>query len=107
MNQPQQTGQVPPGIPPQPKTPKPIGPIVGIVVIVIILIIGGFYLWGERLVKNGYPGNGQYQTENAAPEPQNAALEKQGTSDTASSIEADLKATDLDSLDSGFDSSAL
>ena len=68
---------------------KPFGPLVGIVIIVIILILGGLYFWGQRT------GDGVISDQDTVVE----ALETQSLSDEIVDIEADLDATDLESLD--------
>ena len=95
------------GMPSAPKTEKPLGPIVGIVVIILILIVGGLYLWGQRLVEQTglYPESSESLVPSAAsgPDAQTEALQSQGASDSASAIEADLNATDVDNLTGELD----
>ena len=105
MNQPP---QAPASMPAKPKSSQPIGPTVGIVIIVIILILGGLYLWGGKLLENGYQsGSDALYPAVETQDQQTANLETQGVSDSASDIEADLEVTDLDNLDAGLDDSAL
>ncbi len=66
----------------EPET-KSNGALLGSIIIVIILVIGGVYLWKVNLEK-------RMELENTAP------------ASDATSLEADLNSTDLDSLDSGI-----
>jgi len=79
------------------------GALVGTAVILILIIIGGFYLWTTKVP--------EVQEADQLPTIQSGGeteaiinqLETQGTSDEISDIEADLNATDLESLDSELD----
>jgi len=104
--------------PPTPKTPPPaqppaapdpekpensssLGPIVGAIIIVAILVLGGLYYWGADLAQNqNAPTPEEIMNE---PDPQLQSIETQSSSDTVTSIEADLEATNLESLDQELD----
>ena len=75
------------------------GPLVGIVIIIILLIIGGVYLWQSRTAPETIP-----QTSTSTDQVVEQ-LGQQSTSTDLADIEADVNATDLDSLDAEFDSS--
>lgn len=62
------------------------GPIVGTVIIIIIIVLGGLYFWGKKLAI-------------APVDEQTEELQDVSASDAVADIEADLDATDLDSLD--------
>jgi len=90
MNQqPQQTpmGSAPMGgMMREPQKKSSVGPIIGIVLVILIIVLGGLYFWGKRLADNG----------DTLPPLEEEPL---STSDEVSDIEADLDATDLESLD--------
>jgi hypothetical protein len=89
---------------------KSIGALIGSIIIVIILIIGGFYLWSTKvtpvveppMMENGMPvmdGTAQEQALNQ-PDPVVSQMAAVGASDETAAIDADLKATNLDGMDS-------
>lgn len=80
---------------PQMPTDKSVGPAIGIIIIIIIIVLGGLYFWGQRV--NNQPAL-QSQNENVTPGADINELQNQSSSDDVSSIEADLKATNFDSL---------
>jgi hypothetical protein len=96
---------------------KSVGALIGSVIIVIILIIGGFYLWSTKVepvvepaatqqgapVMNGAPLE-MTAEEQALNQPDLIAnqMAAVATSDEVTSIDADLKATNLDNLDDGL-----
>lgn len=107
-------GTIPsPVVTPQPEN-KSVGALIGSIIIVLILIIGGFYLWStkvapvsEPMMQNGMPvpGSGaeEMTVEEQAlnqPDPALSQMAAVNTSDDVSAIDADLKATDLDGIDS-------
>jgi uncharacterized protein HemX len=79
------------------KSHKSAGPIIGILVIIIIMVLGGLYFWGQRLDQQ------IQQTQEEVPQ-QSQTQDTQPTSDEVSSIEADLSATNFDTLGSEIDS---
>lgn len=77
-----------------------VGPLIGSIVIILIVIIGGLYFWGSLITSK----KAEIEEKNLL-EDQIKALEveqtaKQSTSTDVNSIEADLKTTNVDSLDS-------
>lgn len=99
----EQPNTSPMNTPIEPKKASSIGPIVGILIIVIILLVGGLYFWGEQRDKESAMEAARQeaaQIENA-PDSKVDRLNAQGSSDSASSIESDLSATDLNNLDEG------
>ena len=70
-----------------------IGPIIGAIIILAVIILGGLYFWSER------------GDDSAAPETEDAAvaelgvIKEQSSSDETNAIEADLKATQIETLD--------
>lgn len=72
---------------------KSMGPLIAVIIILALIIIGGLYFLKTRSSQNYIPTpTGDGITE---------SLNKQGTSDDLSSIEADLNATNLNNLDQG------
>ncbi len=91
---------------------KSVGALIGSIIIVIILIIGGFYLWNTRvapvdeMMENGMPvpgGMGEMTPEEQAlnqPDPVLSQMAGVSASDETADIDADLKTTNLDGIDS-------
>jgi hypothetical protein len=71
---------------------EPKGPVLGIIVIIILLVIGGIYIFMNE--SNSLPG------EMASTTPEAAALGPESTSTDPATIQAEVEATNLDSLDS-------
>lgn len=69
------------------------GPVVGIIVILVIIILGALYFWGQR-------GDGTNLTDE-----QLNVINTQNTTDDTASIEADLNATDIESVDAQINAS--
>ena len=85
---------------------KSMGPMLGIVIIVVLLVLGGFYFWGTQIKdKSQVQENAEVTAEDIANQEDTALenLNTQSTSDEIDDIEADLDATDLESLDSELD----
>ncbi|OHA88065.1 MAG: hypothetical protein A2653_02570 [Candidatus Zambryskibacteria bacterium RIFCSPHIGHO2_01_FULL_43_25] len=85
------------------------GPIIGIIIIIVVLVLGGLYFWGQKLSQESLLEDSSMTTETEAMiESRSAAatrqLRVQSASDDISYIEADLNATELESLGSEFDS---
>lgn len=83
-----------------------IGSIIGTIIIIALIILGGLYFWGKRLEESKATQDALMETtQNVAVEPittsQNEAMiiNSMTSSDDLNSIEADLKATNLDNLD--------
>ncbi|MEK7148156.1 MAG: hypothetical protein AAB758_02560 [Patescibacteria group bacterium] len=80
---------------PQPEHAGSVGTLVASIVILAILIVGALYLlWGSN--------SGSTDLESVDTSSLNA-VSTQSTSDASADIEADLNATDVDSVDSGLD----
>jgi uncharacterized protein HemX len=80
-----------------------VGPMIGSIIVILIILVGGLYFLGALISSK----KTEIQTEQVQQE-QAETLEveqtaKQSSSDDVSSIEADLKATDIDNLDKGID----
>lgn len=73
------------------KTENGVGALIGSVIIILIIIAGAFYLFSTIKEKR----NGIQNTSN----PTTEEIQTQNTSDEVTNIEADLEATDIDSLD--------
>ena len=77
--------------------PKSHGALIGSIIIVIILIIGAVYYYksAKMHMVEDQTRAAEFQ---AQADKDVAALKMQGSSDDVSSIEADLKATDVDNM---------
>jgi hypothetical protein len=74
-----------------------LGPIVGTIIILLVIILGGLYFWGERVKRmNTIPRDvsTEEQTDQDI-----ESITTQSSSDATADIEADLNATDVDSID--------
>lgn len=73
-----------------------MGPLIAVIIILALIIVGGLYFLKERSSQQPY-------IPPAAPAGDSVteSLNQQGSSDELNSIEADLNATNLDSLDQG------
>lgn len=102
-------------IPPQGEGTKSVGALIGSIIIVIILIVGGFYLWSTKvapvaepqMMEQGMPVMNGTEPEMTAeeqalnqPDPVLSQMATVGSTDDTASIDADLKATSLDGMDS-------
>lgn len=82
---------------------KPIGPIIGLIVILALILLGGIYFYSTSTYPALDENINTESTGDLEEEPvDNAAIESQSSSDDVTSIEADLEATNLDSLDGDF-----
>ena len=74
-----------------------IGPVIALIIILAVIVLGGLYFWGQRTSNNTTDiyGNPISTSTPAAA----------STSDTSAAINADLKATDLNSLDNQLNAS--
>lgn len=68
-----------------------IGPVIGTIIILAVIVLGGLYFWSQRAENQ------------AAVERTIQDIEKQSDSDATSAIEADLEATEIDSLDASLE----
>ena len=75
-----------------------MGSIIGTIIIIALIILGGLYFWGKRIEET--KSNQNAMTGEEAPMQVNeaTAIKSISTSDDISSIDADLKATNLDNL---------
>lgn len=93
-NQPQQPGFGENQIPP---VKKSVGPMVGLVIVIILIVLGGIYFWKEMEYKKNDVGYDQNTDEMYA-------IQNQNDSDEINTIEADLEATNIDTIDSEINS---
>ena len=71
------------------------GPIIATIIILAVIVLGALYFWSQRDAADGEVNiDATVET-----------IETQDESDETSSIEADLEATDVDSLDGEFNAS--
>lgn len=77
------------------KEKRSLGPLIAVIIILALIVVGGLYFLKERSSQNLYIP--ETQVEDSVVE----SLNQQGTSDNLDSIEADLKATDLENFDQG------
>lgn len=82
-----------------PTSSRSNGPLIAVIVILALIIVGGLYFLKERTMKSNYLPPTEEQTEQE--DGTTASLKQQSDSDDLNSIEADLKATDLDNFDQG------
>ncbi len=87
------------------KKPVHTGPVLAVLVILLLLVLGGLYLWGSTLKTEESPS--EQPIVNAEPETPRAIadqeiLETVSPSDDLGAIEADIESTNLDILDTEF-----
>ena len=79
-----------------------VGPMIGSIIIIILILVGGLYFLGSLVAVK----KTEIQTEQAIEEQQETAsvenTAKQSQDDSVTSIETDLKSTDIDNLDKSF-----
>ena len=78
-----------------------IGSIIATIIIIALIILGGLYFWGKHIEESKLKQNLVSGTSTTVePQIQNEAtvIESVSTGDDLGSIEADLKATNLDNL---------
>ena len=84
------------------KKDSTVGPMIGSIIVICIIIVGGLYFLGS-LISNK---KNEIQIEQSAEQQQEILkveeTAKQSNSDDVQSIEADLKATNIDNLDTGL-----
>ncbi len=88
-----------------------IGSIIGTIIIIAIIILGGLYFWGKRIdearMKEGLVSNDTEETSPVVDDNMEAnAIMSVTGSDDLNSIEADLKATNLDNLGAELNTTA-
>ncbi len=88
---------------PQPER-KSVGPAIGIIIIISVLILGGLYFWGQKLATSPTYETPSPSSQDVSPfiqgESQVEEVYTQSSSDDVTSIEADLEATQIDTLGS-------
>lgn len=76
---------------------KSKGPLIAVIVILFLIIIGGLYFLGQRMNKSyTAPTDTSLTTD-----PVTDSMNTQSDSDDVSSIQADLNATNINSIDQG------
>lgn len=84
------------------KKDSTVGPLVGSIIIILIITVGGLYFLGTLISTK----KNQIQAEQSITEQQETLkveeTAKQSESDDVKSIEADLKSTNIDNLDTGL-----
>lgn len=83
---------------PEPKKSGALGPIIGIIIIVILVVLAGFYFWGRSLEKTMDEG-ATSMTDDGVTMKESDIGTPLSTSDELDTIETDLNATVLESLD--------
>lgn len=87
-------GTTPPSPPLSPvPEKKSVGALIGSIIVILVILAGGIYMFLQR-------ERASDTVQNEDPEAQ--TLRTQGTSDDPADIEADLRATDFGSIDSGM-----
>jgi len=76
------------------------GPVIGLVVILAIIILGGLYFWSQRSGGEGSVADEAVITDEAV-----KAIDIQSKADDTASIETDLNATDIETIDSEINAS--
>ena len=111
MNTPPTPPQTPPQTPPPATPPTPpeptqemhdkgMGPLIGTGIILILIILGGLYIW------HSYLQSSSANREITLPlilGDDSAGLPPTSSSDSVNDIEADINATDLDTLEAQID----
>lgn len=82
----------------QTKQDSKVGPLVGSIIIILIFIIGGLYFWGSIITNRKLELETQAALQKQAETAEMERVAQQSSSDETNSIEADLKATNVDSL---------
>lgn len=94
-----QTPIMTPGLTPHEE--KSIGPAIGIIIIIVVIVLGGLYFWGQRLEMRSPATTENPPVENTQVSNSPAELQEiqsQSSADDTAAIEADLNATNVDSL---------
>ncbi len=97
--------------PPLHENKSSIGSIIGTIIVIAIIILGGLYFWGKRIdeakMKESLVSNDPVETVTTQDENIEAnAIMSVSDSDELNSIEAELKATNLDNLGAELDTTA-
>lgn len=86
-----------------------VGGIIGTIIIIALIILGGLYFWGKRIEESKANQNlvsDQSTTQTATTTDENADIENVNSSDDLNSIDADLKATNLDNMSTELNTQA-
>lgn len=75
-----------------------IGPVIALIIILAVIVLGGLYFWGQRTSNNTTDIYGN-------PISTSTPVSSESTSDTSAAINADLNATDLNSIDNQLNAS--
>jgi amino acid transporter len=79
-----------------------VGPMIGSIIVIITIVVGGLYFLGSFILnKKTEIKAGQIQQEQADTL-QVEQTAKQSASDDVKSIESDIKATNIDTIDKGL-----
>lgn len=78
-----------------------LGPTIGTVIILLIIIVGGLYFWMHR-AKTVSPAASGDQAATAPADTDVQAVSAQSSSDDTASIQSDLNATNVDTIDSSI-----
>ena len=80
---------------------KPVGPVVAIIIILLLLALGALYVIGGRVAERADKKAAEPTPADIAAEqdPALESLQNVGASDELSAIEADLNATNVNTLD--------
>jgi predicted histidine transporter YuiF (NhaC family) len=84
-------------------TDSTVGPMIASIVIIIIMIVGGLYFFGTLISYKKEQIKAEQFIENQQESTQVEQAAKQSPSDDVTSIETDIKATNIDDLDKGLD----
>jgi len=76
------------------------GPTVALIVILAVIVLGGLYFWGQRTSNNVTDIYGNPISTSTPTVDTSTTIENQSSTDDSASIEADLKSTNLDNIDS-------
>ena len=75
---------------------KSHGALIAVIVILFLIVIGGLYFLGQRMSDSSYKMSDTNGADSTTEQ-----IKSQSSSDDVSSINADLKASNVDSLDQG------
>lgn len=73
-----------------------VGPVIGTIIILAVIVLGGLYFWNQR---------GERVMDETELNTVINEISTQSQSDDTASIDADLKATDVDNLDQELNAS--
>jgi hypothetical protein len=79
-----------------------VGPLIGSIIVILLILIGGLYFLSSLISTKKTEIQVEQAQEEQADTLKVEEAAKQSNSDDVQSIEADLKATNIDSLDKGL-----